>query len=283
MVLTSAELTSVINCVKSAGALALKTKSEGVSVTHKENDEGPLTNVDKKVNSFLISELQKIFPLDHIISEEALPIFKNPTHNRTWFIDPIDGTNDFIKGNTEWCIMIGLCVDERAVFGIVSQPEEDHIYFGGKGIKATKLTAQKEIVISVKKTEHLVDSINVQSRYHPDSKVSLMLDSIGSLKSYSYGSIGLKFAHISEGRADFYLNFSGRCKAWDLCAPQAILEASGGSVYYFDEGLNGNQFIYSTQPVNNYSVVKPFQASGEGLKQKLLTSVLDYIKKEQKT
>jgi 3'(2'), 5'-bisphosphate nucleotidase len=44
------------------------------------------------------------------------------------------------------------------------------------------------------------------------------------------GSVGLKAARIALGEADIYLSVSDRMKEWDVCAPEAILCAAGGTV-----------------------------------------------------
>ena len=42
------------------------------------------------------------------------------------------------------------------------------------------------------------------------------------------GSVGLKVGLITRRLADLYIHPSPGCKEWDLCAPQALLEAAGG-------------------------------------------------------
>ena len=42
------------------------------------------------------------------------------------------------------------------------------------------------------------------------------------------GSVGLKIAHIAQGGADLYIEPSPFTKAWDACAPEAILRGAGG-------------------------------------------------------
>jgi len=280
MEFTIKECEKVLEIVKKAGKLALTEKNLGVQVTHKENDEGPLTNVDKKLNSFLLSEIQKAFPKDHLISEEALPMLKESAHTRAWFIDPIDGTNDFIKGNTEWSIMVGLAVNQKAVFGIVFQPEEDCLYFGGIGIPAQKIHKGVKTEIKTNLISDLKEAVSVQSRSHPDSKVNQLLGQFEFRESYAYGSIGLKFAHIAEGRADFYINFSGRCRSWDLCAPEAILCAAGGSVEYFAENGEPISFLYQTNKSSQYKVNIPFLASTQGVKKVLIKNISDSLMRD---
>ena len=51
-------------------------------------------------------------------------------------------------------------------------------------------------------------------------------------KVINFGS-SVKFCRLAEGIADLYPRF-GRTMEWDTCAPQAVLEAAGGTVRTFD-------------------------------------------------
>jgi 3'(2'), 5'-bisphosphate nucleotidase len=53
----------------------------------------------------------------------------------------------------------------------------------------------------------------------------------------NFGS-SLKFCSVAEGKADLYPRF-GRTMEWDTCAPQAVVEAAGGTVETLGGGLLG--------------------------------------------
>ena len=72
------------------------------------------------------------------------------------------------------------------------------------------------------------------------------------------GSLGVKFATIAAGEADLYLNFSGKCHFWDLCAPEVVLREAGGAV----RSLRGEPILYA---IDGTAYRRPFAAAANGL------------------
>src|SRR6202041_1594160 len=71
------------------------------------------------------------------------------------------------------------------------------------------------------------------SRYHGSStRLDDFLRDKRVAKVINFGS-SVKFCRLAEGVADLYPRF-GRTMEWDTCAPQAVLEAAGGTVRTFD-------------------------------------------------
>jgi hypothetical protein len=102
--------------VTEAGQRILSDFQPGRPVSYKPDGE-PVTDMDRAINTFLVTELQRRFPDDLIISEEAEDddARRRALAHRVWFIDPIDGTREFIAGNGEFSVMI------RSVCGRLSR------------------------------------------------------------------------------------------------------------------------------------------------------------------
>jgi 3'(2'), 5'-bisphosphate nucleotidase len=79
--------------------------------------------------------------------------------------------------------------------------------------------------------DNLEECITVGSRSHglQSEKNFLTETGISLDKSYKYGSFGLKCCHIADGKADLYINFSGKTSYWDSAPGCIILKESGGS------------------------------------------------------
>ncbi|MER3424789.1 MAG: 3'(2'),5'-bisphosphate nucleotidase CysQ, partial [Nitrospiraceae bacterium] len=73
------------------------------------------------------------FPDDLVVSEEEHINAPKPSPNRVWYVDPLDGTAEFIARNGEFAVMIGLAVDGRARAGVVFRPVAGELFCGVTG------------------------------------------------------------------------------------------------------------------------------------------------------
>lgn len=88
---------------------------------HVENkpDRTPVTDADRSVELALKKLLAEKAPSDALIGEE----FGNAgAASRTWIIDPIDGTANYLRGVPVWATLIALAVDGKPVVSVVSAP-----------------------------------------------------------------------------------------------------------------------------------------------------------------
>jgi len=259
------ELQKTIELIKNAGKIIEGIRSRAFEIKHKSDDSGPVTEGDLAASEYLIKEISHHFPNDLVISEEA-PLPVDPAEGkRTWFIDPIDGTKEFIKMTNEWSIMIGLAVHQRPVLGVVYQPTLEKLYFATKDGGAFLEFNGKTSILKVKPPLDIKNAKIIQSRSHYDKRIDSIAKNLGITEVLRLGSIGLKLGIISKGEADLYFNLSGKCHLWDLCGPQIILEESGGLVmnenglpiiYHPKTSLIKNKFIASSNKIFTESLIK---------------------------
>ncbi|RMW99844.1 3'(2'),5'-bisphosphate nucleotidase CysQ family protein [Legionella jordanis] len=223
------ELDTSIELAKAAGELISTIRKKGYRIQDKGFDLGLVTEADQAASQLLVRELKHYFPNDLLVSEEEpLPAHKDT--QRIWFIDPIDGTNEFIAGSEDWSIMIGLTVEGRPQLGVVYQPDLDNLYYAVKHAGACLVNPAGKKHLSVRDVIDPKRATLIQSRSHWSTKADHLAKQLQVSDSFQMGSIGLKFGQIAQGNADFYFNFSKRCHFWDLCAPEIILEEAGGVV-----------------------------------------------------
>ena len=113
------ELEIALDLARQAGVKAVEMSRTQVAVREKADDQGPVTEADEAANTIIVEGLSAIFPDDSIIAEESPNAFKKEAP-RTWFVDPIDGTKEYVRGlqgkgsnPPEWSVMIGLAVSLR--------------------------------------------------------------------------------------------------------------------------------------------------------------------------
>ena len=112
----------LIPVIYKAGSLSIKY-SKKLKVFVKK-DGTPVTNGDLEVDKILQNFLKKITPNIEIVSEETIKITKVKKRETFWLIDPIDGTNSYIKGGSEYTINVGLIINRKPMAGIVYAPKK---------------------------------------------------------------------------------------------------------------------------------------------------------------
>ena len=68
----------------------------------------------------------------------------------------------------------------------------------------------------------------VASKSHRTETIDRVKELLGIADELNIGSVGLKLCLIALGERDLYVNPWPKCKAWDTCAPEAILARAGG-------------------------------------------------------
>ena len=197
--------------------------------------DDPVTQADREANAVIVDRLRRAFPGDAIVAEESpLPVGFERVR-RCWFVDPIDGTKEFVARNGEFSPMIGLAIDGRAVLGVIALPAlGGAILLGEVGVGAWAVEPG-----GVERALHVTDLSEpsrarvMVSRSRRAPALDAVFRALGAPTEIPCGSVGVKVARLALGDADAYVNLgsgSGHgMKLWDVCAPEALLVAAGGT------------------------------------------------------
>ena len=196
-------------------------------VRYKPGDE-PVTEADRSANQHIVSRIRARFPEDGILSEESKDDLARLKKERVWIIDPLDGTKEFIARNGEFSVMIGLAIGGRPALGVVMQPSNNLLYAGAVGVGAYLLEDGERVWLRVSADTETANMVMVSSRSHRQQIVDRIRAVLRITRERVSGSAGLKVGLITRQLAALYVHPSPGCKEWDLCAPQALLEAAGG-------------------------------------------------------
>jgi 3'(2'), 5'-bisphosphate nucleotidase len=222
------ELETAIRLAREAGTLIGRLHSSGLAVDRKAGNE-PVTQADRDANALLVAGLTDAFPDDGMLSEEAPDDGSRLVKERVWMIDPLDGTKDFIRGESGFATMIGLLDGDRPAVGVVYQPIGDRLYYASRGGGSFMVegggSAQKLRVSTVSDTEQIR---MVASKSHRDEVIDQVRAQLGISDELNVGSVGLKLGLIARGERDLYVNPAGHSKLWDSCGPESILVEAGG-------------------------------------------------------
>lgn len=148
-----------------------------------------------------------------------------------WLVDPLDGTQEFIKGSGDFTINIALIREGEPIFGVVYVPVTDVLFYGQKNVGAFRRQGRHGLQeqIHCSHFPSVADGWRVVSSCsHASSRLFELLAALPNHQLTQVGS-SLKFCLIAEGKADLYPRLGPTCE-WDTAAAQAVLEAAGGQV-----------------------------------------------------
>ena len=235
-----AELALALRLAETCGELALALRRAGddaLDIREKSPEDGLVTRADTEINGRLVDAIRRAFPGDAVIAEEsaAAEEGERQRRDRCWFIDPIDGTSEFARGEPSWAIHIGLCVAGQPALGVVHEPAGGRTSWGvldGAGPRAAGRRsggASRDLHVALAPLDHLR---LVSSKSHASPRILEVMErlAIPPERNLRIGSTGVKMAAIAWGEADLYVHPRAGTKLWDTCAPDALLRAAGGLV-----------------------------------------------------
>lgn len=199
-------------------------------------DSSPVTDADRSVEERLRAILQRHRPEDAIIGEE----FANQGDaTRTWIIDPIDGTANYLRGIPIWASLIALRVDGVITTSVVSAPALGRRWWAHRGNGAfTKDIDGKIRAIGTSKVNDLAaSSISYNSLQLWDQADKL--DELVSLsrevwRARAFGDF-LSYMYLAEGSLEMVSEHD--LKLYDIAALVPIVEEAGGTFTALDGPL----------------------------------------------
>jgi histidinol phosphatase-like enzyme (inositol monophosphatase family) len=211
-----------------AGENGVRIRRGGIAAETKP-DDSPVTLADRENERLLFGLIDAEFPDDGILGEEGAR--KQSRSGRTWTIDPIDGTRDFVRGNLFWNVLLGLEQNGEAVAGAAHFPMLGHTYWASRGEGAYR-DGERLGISSITDIGAAVFSPNgmhmmARERYAPG-----MMDFMS--RFWAVRSIGgaLDAAMLASGQIEVWLE--RKVEVWDLAPLQVLIEEAGGRVFALD-------------------------------------------------
>lgn len=197
-------------------------------------DRTPVTEADQAVERTLSARLAVERPDDGIVGEEFGDAVG--ASGRTWIIDPIDGTANFLRGVPVWATLIGLLVGDTATVGVVSAPAMGRRWWAAPGVCATLDVDGSERDLAVSRVAQLDDASMAYSDPIGWPHGSLDRLQARTWRTRGYGDF---WSHVlvAEGAVDVAVEPD--LMPWDVAALLPIVVEAGGQC----TGLGGSPVL----------------------------------------
>jgi 3'(2'), 5'-bisphosphate nucleotidase len=242
-------LQSLLEIAAEAALLVNQVYQTEFSVDYKA-PEDPVTLADRSANALICRRLAERFPGVPVVAEESDPatFAGYGQAPRVFFVDPLDGTREFVDRNGEFAVMIGLLEGDRPSVGVIHAPVPGTAWGGIVGAGAWAFGAGgARTPIQVSAQSQLSETRIVASRSHRSSLLEQALQMLGARRLDPLGSAGLKCAEVAIGMAEAYVSPGPAGQRWDVCAGEAIVVAAGGRA---SDAL-GNAIDYRSPTLTN--------------------------------
>lgn len=216
------DLALAVAAAGEAGVLAMR-QFRGNPEWWNKSPGNPVSEVDLACDAYLRERLLAARPDYGWLSEETADNSDRLAKRRLWVVDPIDGTRDYVRGRTGWCVSVAVVEDGRAIAGALACPARELVLAAGLGHGATCNGVPIAVSgrIGLDGVRLPIDASNMTASFWPSPWPGEAIEKPNSL--------ALRIAKVATGEADVWLE--GRSVAeWDCAAAALILTEAGGTI-----------------------------------------------------
>ncbi len=218
-----ADLEIALELADLADAISLRRFRAPDLSTSRKPDTGLVTEVDLAIEQAMRELLDKARPGDAIHGEEFGSTGGGP---RVWMLDPIDGTDAFAEGGTDWSTLISLVDDGLPIVGVVSHPSEDRRWWAALG-QGAFVNGEP---IHVSATARLADATLCEDfrvsvgRALTTNPLPVLARECAAVRPWTDR---LDFMRIAEGEVDVLVGWRAGCGP-DLTGQVCVVAEAGG-------------------------------------------------------
>ena len=240
---------TLLSVVVDAGSVIMAAYKGGFEVEYK-GARDPVTVADRRANELILARLGQLAPDVPVVAEESDPrLYADfERSDQVFFVDPLDGTRDFVARNGEFVVMIGLLCEHRVTLGVIHSPVQRVSWVGHVGHGAFRVGPDGTWTsLHVSSVDEVSRATIVVSRSRQGQPLMRALGRLDVATVRALGSAGLKGVSVAEGSADAYLAVGAAGQRWDVCALDALVRAAGGRV----TDVEGHDLDYRSESLLN--------------------------------
>ena len=214
--------------VREAGLLAARMRAGApLEVARKTSVSDVVSAADTAAEALVVERLVTARPDDGIVGEEGA---SRPSRSgRTWHVDPVDGTYNFVAGIPIWCSAAALVddVSGETLVGAIYHPATDELWLGGPDHPATcngtVLPALADAPLAAVSQVSYLHPATV----HDEALLAAWVRAVrGAATVRMLGSGSVELAAVAAGRLGCWVQHDSL--SWDWLPGAAIVRAAGG-------------------------------------------------------
>lgn len=212
--------------IKEAGHRIRVSFYSSISIDTKSSANDLVTNIDREIEQFFIQNIRTQFPSHRIMGEEGFGDEIKDLKGAIWFIDPIDGTMNFVHQKRNFAISMAVYLDGIGYLGYIYDVMRDDLYHAVKG-EGAYFNDERLPVLENSPLEECMIGINAVWAT-PNQKVEHepLIEMIRNCRgTRSYGSAAIELAYVVTGRMDAYISM--RLAPWDVAAGMILAKEVG--------------------------------------------------------
>lgn len=223
--------------VRQAGKMMLTAQLTDGAVHEKEGGANFCTDYDVAIQKFLIDHFRALIPeATYYGEEETEGVEQTDTGEYVFYIDPIDGTTNFMLGYHHSCVSVGLAHRGRIIAGFVYNPFTDQMYVGIRGQGST-LNGRPLHLEDKSVAEGIVGFDCTRYNEGTGERIDILFEAVKALYRRSLatregGSAALGLCQVAAAANVVYIQMV--LKPYDYAAASVIVEEAGGIMTQMD-------------------------------------------------
>jgi myo-inositol-1(or 4)-monophosphatase len=218
------EVALLIAAAREAGGIAKRFWRKRPETWDKPAGAGPVTEADLEVNRMLQAELGRARPDYGWLSEESPDSTARLSAERTFIVDPIDGTRSFIEGDESFAHSLAIAENGQIIAAVVYLPVKDALYAATHETPATL----NGTAIRTSSADDLT-SANVLTTKASLSPEHWRGGAAPDFRRAFRASVAWRLCLVAEGRFDAVLSLRPTWE-WDIAAGDLIARQAGAKV-----------------------------------------------------
>lgn len=225
------EYKEIIKAAVAGGNVAMKYFGKSLKIEGKSKPADFRTKADLESEKVILKILQKRFPEYNIFSEEKGEIKKDSEY--TFYVDPIDGTNNFVLGVPYFSCSIALMKGDEAIFGAIYDPIVKNICYAEKD-KGAYLNGKKIHVNKEAEIRNSSISIVVNYGFPVDNYMKMIegLSRTDAKRILTLWSVALDYCLLASGKIEALVLH--KVSLYDFAAGKIIAREAGAKITDFN-------------------------------------------------